>query len=44
MAFADGHGELRAAKDAVRPVDRYPTWGSYVYDTTPYGVHGRDVR
>lgn len=43
VAFADGHGELRVAKDAVRPVDRYPTWGSYVYDTTPHGVHGRDV-
>lgn len=42
IVFVDGHGKLRPAADAVRPVRRYPTWPSHIYGTTPHGVYGRD--
>jgi type II secretory pathway pseudopilin PulG len=42
VLFADGHGGLRTAAEAVTPVNRYPIWPSHIYDTTPRGIHGRD--
>lgn len=42
ILFVDGHGELRAAAEAVPPVNRYPIWPLSTYGTTPRGVLGQD--
>lgn len=44
VAFFDGRAELRQASEAVQPVYRYPIWNSYIYNTTPNGVLGRDFQ
>lgn len=44
VAFFDGRVEQRESSEAVRPVYRYPIWNSFIYNTTPHGVLGRDFQ
>ena len=44
VAFFDGRAEQRISSEAVRPVYRYPIWNSFIYNTTPEGVLGRDFQ